>query len=199
MIIMKSIIILLYCLSLSFQTIESGLFCDDSLKDIYVYDQKLGNYRYLQSVKSPKNCYNVDYVDLDVDPGAFIKFTCYNNDRPTLGGGCFLINNNCHCYDFDINGKSKNDVKDPCPFEVKFKNGKICNFNATYLQQEYVGIHVYYHNVPLDVDEITCLNKTITAPTNIQLSLNFSEFIRSSFNVTNLNIGIITNYSFREK
>ena len=196
MIIMNSILILFYCLGLSFQTIESGLFCDDILKDIYVYDQKLGNYRQLQFEKDRADSSNVDYIDLDVDPGAFIKFTCYNFVGPTLGGGCFLINNNCHCYDFDINRKTINKDLAPLPFTVKFKNGKECQFKAAYLQQDEKADLVYYHNIPLDVDEITCLKKTITAPINIKRSLNFSEFINSSFKATYLNIGIITNYNY---
>ena len=89
-------------------------------------------YRYLPSVKSPKNCYNVDYVDLDVDPGAFIKFTCYNKNGPTLGGGCFLINNNCQCYDFNVNGRGINEEKEPWLFTVKFGYAKTCYFKAKY-------------------------------------------------------------------
>jgi len=193
---MDIILILLYCLSLSFQTIQSGLVCDDTMKDIYVYDAKLGNYRLLKHIYNPADCYGVDYVDLDVDPGDFIKFTCYNKNGPTLGGGCFLINNICRCYDFNVNGRGINKEKDPWHFEVEFGNSRICNYYAKYRQPEDEATLVYYYNVPLDVDGITCLKKTITAPINAKRSLNFSEFIYSSFKVTNLNIGIMTNYNY---
>jgi len=101
MLITNIILILLYCLNLSFQTIKSGLFCDDQIKEIYVYDEKLGDYRLLQSIEDPADGDNVDYVDLDVDPGALIKFKCQHNGLQNLGGGCFLINNKCYCYDFN--------------------------------------------------------------------------------------------------
>ena len=65
MLAMNIIIILIYCLILSFQTVKSGLFCDDQIIAIYVYDES-GLFRLLQSVKNPVDCYNVDYVDLDV-------------------------------------------------------------------------------------------------------------------------------------
>jgi len=101
MFITNIILILLYCLNLSFQTIKSGLFCDDQITEIYVYDEKLGYYRLLQSIENPVDCDNIDYADLDVDPGALIKFKCQHNGLQNFGGGWFLINNKCYCYDFN--------------------------------------------------------------------------------------------------
>jgi len=195
MLTMNIILILLCCLSLSFQTIKSGLFCDDQIKEIYVYDERLGFYKYLQSVKNPVNCWNVDYVDLDVDPGALIKFKCYNAETLTLGGGCFLINNRCLCYNFENTegyGYDYNQLGNS--FSVNFNNGIRCSHYTRYLKTQRKGDYYYYHYVPLDVDEIKCNPKTILAPINSTRSLKFSDFIESPFKVTNLNISIAKNY-----
>ena len=194
MLVMNIILILLYCLNLSFQTIQSGLFCDDRILNISVYDERLGSYRYLQSLKNPEDCYNVDYIDLDVDPGALIKFKCRNDNKDTLGGGCFLINNKCRCYDFNnIDGLDYDYNKTKRIFKVNFTNGNMCNHSAKFLKVKKEPIYEYYHNVPLDVDEIICKIKTISAPINIKRSLKFSDFIESPFEVTYLNISISKN------
>jgi len=194
MLIMNIILILLYCPNLSFQIIQSGLFCDDRIYDIYVYDERLGDYRLLQTLKDPVDCDNVDYVNLDVDPGAHIKFRCYNGAYETLGGGCFLINNKCHCYDFDsLEGYGhRNDGRS---FSVFFNNGISCNHYARLLQDhgEYRDYY-YYHKVPLDVDEIKCSDKTISAPINIKRSLKFSDYIEYPFKKTYLEINVNRNY-----
>ena len=192
---MNIILILLNYLSLSLQNVQTYIFCDDHLEKIYEYDKNTHSYRTLPYTDKGNLCYDPDYINLDVEPGAFIKFDCLNTGGPTLGGACFLINNRCRCYDFDINGKAINDLKDPWPFTVQF-SGKVCSHNAKYLQQEQEGIHVYYYNVPLDVDQISCYPFNITAPTNIESSVQFSKFITSSFNVKNLNIGVIKNYKY---
>ena len=196
MLTMNIILILLNYLGLSFQKVPTFIFCDDHLEKIYEYDKNTSSYKTLPYIDKGNLCYDPDYLDLDVEPGAFIKFHCLNTGGPTLGGACFLINYQCRCYDFDINGKSINDEKDPYPYSVRFNTGLVCSHKAKYLQQEEEGIHVYYHNVPLDVNQITCKPKNITAPTNIEGSLNFSEFIVSSFNIKNLNIGVINNYKY---
>jgi hypothetical protein len=72
-----------------------------------------------------------------------------------------------------------------------------CDYKAIWLEQEEKGVHEYYYNyIPLDVDEISCISKTITAPTNIERSLKFSDFIDPSFNIKNLKISIEENYQF---
>ena len=194
MLIMNIFLILLYCTSLSFQKIQSGLFCDDRITDIYVYDERLGRYRHLQTLNNPADCYNVDYVDLDVDPGALIKFSCRNDAAETLGGGCFLINNNCSCYDFRIDGKDYDSNGQGRLFTVDFKNGINCSHYSKFLEERKEGTYYYYHNVPLDVNEIECYNKTISSPINSKSSLKFSNYIKSLFKVTYLNISIDKNY-----
>jgi len=193
MLITNIILILLYCLNLSFQTIKSGLFCDDHILDIYVYDEKLGDYRLLQSIEDPADGDNVDYVDLDVEPGALIKFKCQHNGIHNLGGGCFLINNKCYCYDFDNTEGFEYYYYGNKTFVMNFNNEISCKHYARYLVESKEGIYYYYHYVPLDVNEIKCNPKTISAPINIKRSLKFSDFIESPFKITNLNISVDKN------
>ena len=194
MLIIKITFILLNCFSLSFQTIKSGLFCDDRIYRIYVYDESLKDYRILKILNNPEDCYNVDYVDLDVDPGALIKFQCYNGAGETLGGGCFLINNKCHCYDFD-NTEGFGHSNSGRSFSVYFNNGISCNYYARFLQDNREDRdYYYYHHVPLDVNQIKCNPKTISAPINIKRSLKFSEYIESPFKATYLKIRVNRNY-----
>jgi len=194
MIAINIILILLYCSKLSFQTIRSALFCGDRLLNISVYDERRGSYKYLQSLENPADGYHVDYVDLDVDPGALIKFSCRNDAAETLGGGCFLINNNCSCYDFNSTEGFGHDNYQYRDFNVSFNNGITCSHKARFLLDKNVRIYEYYHNVPLDVNEIECNNKTISSPINSKRSLKFSDYIESPFKVTYLNISVEKNY-----
>ena len=75
---------------------------------------------------------------------------------------------------------------------------KILNVNLQYIGsiQWYLGDYFYYHHIPLDVDEIKYLNKVITVPKNVNNVIKFSDFIESSFNLTNLKISIIENYKY---
>ena len=194
MITMNIFLLLLNYLSLSFQKIQSALFCDDRLGEIYVYDENRGIYKFLQSVIYPKDCYNVDYIDLDVDPGALIKFECINHAVNTLGGGCFLINSKCRCYDFDIVGKNISYSNETRLYNINFNNGITCYYEAKFLQEKKETAYEYSHRVPLDANEIKCNSKTISAPINIKRSLRFSDFIEYPFNLTNLNISVNSSY-----
>jgi len=191
--IMNIILILLYCLILSFQKIKSGLFCDDRIVDIYVYDERSGDYRHLQTLNNSADCNNVDYVDLDVDPGALIKFSYRNDAEEALRGECFLINNNCHCYEFDSTEGFGHDGNQYRDFYVNFNNGVTCSHKARLFRDKRQHIYEYLHKIPLDVNKIECNPQTISAPINSKRSIKFSEFIVSPFNVTNLNISIFLN------
>ena len=171
------ILILLNYLSLSFQIIQSALFCDDRIDNIYVKNESTGKYIKLLKVKYPEDCWNPDYVDLDVDPGAVIKFECYNMLNAILGGGCFLINNQCRCYEFSIYGYSFDKSDENRPFQAKFNNNITCNHKVrSFLGNDYTT-YEFYHTVPLDALEIKCIPKNISAPINNKNSIKFSEFI----------------------
>jgi len=68
---------------------------------------------------------------------------------------------------------------------MNFNNEISCKHYARFLVQTKEGIYYYYHYVPLDVNEIKCNPKTISAPINIKKSLKFSDFIESPFEITN--------------
>ena len=196
MLIMYIIFILLNCLSLSFQYIKSALFCDDRILKVYVYDESIYDYRLLQTLRSPEDCYTPDYIDLDVDPGDIIKYECRNDAEGSLGGGCFLINSKCRCYDFNVVGRSGSFSGDTRGFDISFSNGVKCYYYAHFLRDQSETIYEYKYTVPLDVDEITCKSKAIIAPININNSLYFSDFVSSPFKLTNLNISVNVNYKY---
>ena len=193
MITMNFIIIFLNYLNFSFQNVQSALFCDDRILNIYVYDENMGKYNFLQSVRNPEDCDHVDYVDLKVDPGALIKFECRNDATYTYGGGCFLINYQCRCYDFNMFGGYTGYSGEKRQYSVNF-NGVTCSHYGSIRQEQSVTTFEYYHLIPLDVNGITCKPKNISAPINTKNSLKFSNFIESSFGVTNLKISIYSNY-----
>jgi len=78
-------------------------------------------------------------------------------------------------------------------YSVNF-NGVTCNHYGSIRQEQNVTTFEYYHLIPLDVNGITCKPKTISAPINTKNSLKFSNFIESSFGVTNLKISVDSNY-----
>ena len=120
-------------------------------------------------------------------------FRCCNAYGLTLGGGSFLINNKCHCYDFN-HLKGYNYSETGYSFSVDFNNGIRCSHYTRYLKPQIEGEYTYTHRVPLDVDEIKCNNKTILAPINITRSLKFSDFIESPFKLIYLKISVNRNY-----
>ena len=189
------ILIFLNLLTLSNQRIKSAIFCDDHLEGVYSYDENTNTYKTQPYIDKGNLCYDPDYVDLDVDPGAKIKIKCHNTGGPTFGAGCFLINNKCKCDEFKMDGGSIDYSELPRHFSVQLNN-RVCEYDAYFLQQEIEGHLEYYYQIPLDASEITCLDKTITAPTKIKRSLKFSEYINAPFGVTNLYISITQNYKY---
>ena len=188
--------IFLDLLTFSFQIVPTRIFCDNFLREIYLIDEKTHSQKTIAIEKIERMWDDhYSYDNLNVDPGALIKFKCYNVDGPTLGAGCFLINNKCRCYTFNIDGQKVN-YGNPMTYKVKFKNDIKCEYKTYWLYTFDPGDYYYYHYVPLDVDGNTCTKRTITVPTNSLYFLKFSDFIDSSFNLTNLKISVIENYRY---
>ena len=194
MLTMNIILILLNYLSLSLQKIQSALLCDDRIETIYVYDESYGGYRLIKTVISPEDCYTPDYIDLDVDPGDLIKFKCRNDGGDSLGGGCFVVNGQCKCYDFDLVGRSISHSDEERGFYINFGNGITSYYYSRFLQEKIATVYEYSHRVPLDANEIKCNSKTISAPINIERTLSFSDFIEYPFGLKNLKITVYRNY-----
>ena len=109
--------------SFSSQTIEAAFFCGGVLWEIYVVEGTRESV-IAKSSDLPSGGYLAPYYfhKLNAVPGDLIKFQCYNfNPSPGLfgeltrsfGAGCFLLNDNCYCYDFDSDlPKDNDDFKD---------------------------------------------------------------------------------------
>ena len=135
---------------------------------------------------------------LDADPGSLIQFSCYNNEAWTYGAGCFIINEKCYCYNFDNIDNKEYSKTEKYSGEVKFENNKTCNIEIKFLKEfnkrEYYS---YQHYIPLDVNEIECIKDNyIMVPNNMEYIINFSDYIKSPFNLTNLNISIEKNSEY---
>ena len=113
-----------------------------------------------------------------------------------MGGGCFLINSRCHCYDFDVVGRNISYSRDTRRYDLEFSNGVKCFLDSKILQEQIETTYEFSHRVPLDINEVTCKPKTISAPININNSLYFSDFVSSPFKLTNLNISVNVNYNY---
>ena len=194
--VLNFILILLNALTLSVQYVHAGFFCDDYLTKLTLIngatDFIIGTISNIEK-KEWKDYYS---YELNADPGDLVKINCYNKEGPAFGGGCFLINNYCRCYNFNIDGKNLNKNNAFHSGRLIFNNNRKCDYKAIWLQQEEIGDHEYYYYIPLDVDAIRCIHKTITASTDIEHTLKFSDFIDPSFNIKNLKISIEENNQF---
>ena len=93
--------------SLSSQGIPTGIFCDDIIKGVYVVE-KNGSQRMIKGTWNGRWDIPYPYPNLDVVPGDLIRFICYTGTGGAYGSGCFLIYDECFCYDFDIDKPRKN-------------------------------------------------------------------------------------------
>ena len=167
------ILIFLNVLTFSFQIVPTRIFCDNFLREIYLIDENTHSQKTIAIEKIERMWDDhYSYDNLNVDPGALIKFKCYNVDGPTLGAGCFLINNKCRCYTFNIDGQSVN-YGNPMTYKVQFKNGIKCEYKTYWLYTFNPGDYYYYHHVPLDVDGITCKKELLLFLQMSLISLNF--------------------------
>ena len=175
------ILIFLNVLTFSFQIVPTRIFCDNFLREIYLIDENTHSQKTIAIEKIERMWDDhYSYDNLNVDPGALIKFKCYNVDGPTLGAGCFLINNKCRCYTFNIDGQKIN-YGNPMTYKVQFKNNIKCEYTTYWLYTFDPGDYYYYHYVPSDVDGITCKKRTVTVPINV---------------LTNLKISVTENYRY---
>ena len=192
------VLIFINFFSITQQSVQAGLFCDNFLREIYLIDEESKTEKVI--AKGWDGAWSAPYIfnELNADPGALIKFKCYNYDGWTYGAGCFNINNKCYCYVFDSEIKEYTDKIAAYKGEVNFNNNKKCSINIPYLNQFNVKKDYYYkHYIPLDVNQIECMNdKYISVPKNIEHVLTLSDYVKSSFKLTNLKININENYKY---
>ena len=179
--------------SLSFQYIEAVFFCDDFIAAIYVVD---GTNQIQISGKGIENGrFTFNYSHLNAVPGDLIKFTCYNGKGPTWGAGCFVLNDQCYCDNFEID-KDHNNNKN---FERSFNFGHItCTMSGIIkLQEEINGYYDYQHYIPLDASKISCINnKVLIVPYDENYQLKLLDYITADFNLKNINVSITENYDY---
>ena len=195
-----NIIILIFInfFSVTLQAVQAGLFCDNFLREIYLIDEESKTEKVI--AKGWDGMWSTPYIfkELNADPGALIRFKCYNYDGWTFGGGCFLINDKCYCYNFDSEIKGYTNKIDPYKGEINFNNNKKCSMNVKYLTEFNIKKDYYYkHYIPLDANLIECMdNKYISVPKNVEYKLTLSDYIKSSFKLTNLKITINENSKY---
>ena len=181
--------------SLSFQTVQAALFCDDDLKEVYVVE---GNIE-IKIADGVNGAWNKPFIypSLNATPGDLIKMKCYNKKGGASGAGCFLVNNECLCYMFNnSDGKEYNYSK---------HNRRIFNFNSKncdiiiYMLKEMEIQEYYFQNyIPLDANCIFCQNETnvLIIPYDKNHYLKLSEYIYADFDIKNVEVSITENYGY---
>ena len=152
-----SLILFLNIFSLSFQTVQAVFYCDDYLKEVYIKDEITQELTHIATGIPDGSWTTPNYFyDLEAAPGDLIQITCCNMNRGVYGGGCFLINNNCLCYNFDcdiIHNGQKFDRQ-------AILDGKQCNLKVVNYAGE-LKDYIYRHKIPLDANGITCQNNLL--------------------------------------
>ena len=194
---MYIILILINFFSITLQTVQAGIFCDDYLNEIYLIDEETKKEK--QIAYGWNGNWSLPYMfkELDADPGSLIKFKCYNNEGWTYGAGCFLINDKCYCIMFN-NTELNRYSAEKYNGEVKFENNKTCNIEINFLKESKRKTNYSYQQyIPLDVDEIECMkNTSIFVQNNTKYLINFADYIKAPFNLTNLKISIEKNNKY---
>ena len=196
---MYSFLIYINLLYFTLQKVQTAIFCDNYIREIYLINETTKKEKVIANGSEHYWAEPYYYNNLEADPGDLIKIKCYNSEGWSFGAGCFLINNICRCYMFhDDYNKGYTNELGPHPGKVTFENNIQCNIDVYWINIFNIpGDYYYYHYIPLDANAITCMNdKILTVPINYEYSIKFSDFIESSFKVTNLKISIIENYKY---
>ena len=182
--------------SFSSQTIKAAFFCDDELKEIYVKEGDNENLIVGQS-NIPTGGVGVPYYfdKLNATPGDLIKFKCYNRWSSTYGAGCFLLNDNCHCYDFNTNLRQNNSATSHLSVTL---GGKSCSIDIPDSLGHKANTHYFYeHYIPLDASKISCKNNiNLICLNGLNCYLNLSDYITADFDIKNVECSIPEYYNY---
>ena len=85
------ILIFINSFSNTLQSVQAGLFCDNFLREIYLIDEESKTEKVIAQGWEGMWSTPYDFSNLNADPGALIKFRCYNYDGLTYGSGCFQL------------------------------------------------------------------------------------------------------------
>ena len=192
---MKFFIILFLCFfSFSFQIIQAAFFCEDLLREVYLVDQS-NELRQIAYGPDNGDWERPNYIlDLAADQGDTIKINClsYVGMADTYGGGCFLINDNCRCYNFNI----ERTISEYHTRYAKL-DGKDCSIT---LERSSVppGNYSYQYQIPLDASGVTCPTEVLILRYGQNYDLELANYITANFGLKNLEISIIENYGYFE-
>ena len=178
--------------SFSSQVVQAVFFCDDWLKDVYIVE---GHNLTKIAYGGPNG--NINSFNLSAAPGDLIRIICYNSDGGwSYGAGCFVINDQCRCDNFNIDmGKKANLVTRSHDF-----GNKICSMtNIQFITEENQRKNYEYEKqIPLDVNGITCKNSdnVLFVAYREKHVLNLKDYITANFELKNLEVTIIENYNY---
>ena len=170
--------------SISFQGIPTAFFCDDLLKGVYVVN---GN-----NLKKIDNGWDGSWEDpyvydnLDIAPGDLVRMYCKNELTDTFGAGCFFVYNKCYCGHFYIGDVIPEKNDDEHYSRTAKLNGKDCSMTVYHLKETgYLKIYEYQHYVPLDVNDLSCVNNNgnnnpIIALNGVNKNIQLSNYIKSA-------------------
>ena len=183
-------------LSFSFLSIQAVFFCDDYLKSVYILNESPPKKIAGEWVGNSETSYY--FNDLNAAPGDLIRIECYNTQGWSFGAGCFVLNNECHCFNFDIN-----NINRKSGFEVARSHNFgniICSMsNIYYIEEEnQVKSYEYKHYIPLDASKISCKNENsvLIVQYGEKRSLRLSNYIITNFDLKNLEVVITENYEY---
>ena len=144
-----------------------------------------------------RDCEPYYFESLDAAPGDLIRIICYDKNRGTYGAGCFVLNNNCHCFNFDSNISRVN-------YRNVTRSHPICSMSGIQfiIFEECPSVcprnYTYEQRIPLDVSNISCKNtdNVSFAQHGENVTLNLTNYIIADFELKNLEVIIKENYKY---
>ena len=191
---MKILTIIFLCIFyFSSQNIQAGFWCEDLLQEVYLIESSeekeigYGEPEEEHTWEYPNYFYN-----LAAEQGDTIKINCYTfrGEADTYGGGCFLINNICRCYNFNTDRKIyQNYIR-----EANLGDKK-CTIE---LGRSDVpeGKYSYEFKIPIDAGGITCPTNTIFFLQGQNYDLNLTNYITTNFGIKNVETSITENFGY---
>ena len=192
---MKVLILLFFIIvPFSFQSIQAAFFCEDVLPSVFLIDQSTGGKTYLDKGRSTEWTTANIFTNLQAEQGDKIEINCDSNygDGSTCGGGCFLINNICQCYDFSVRSNYFQIVERSTSL-----GGKQCYLPLKRFDFD-GGIYTYTYRIPLDARGVTCPSVVLIFRYGKNYDINFLKYITTNFVPKNLEISITDKYKYFE-
>ena len=136
------------------------------------------------------------FESLNAVQGDLISITCFNDHGKTFGAGCFVLNNNCHCFNllYYVEGRFNANI----PKCYNFNNIE-CSISIHSLDVNNIaGNFTFQHYIPLDASRLSCKNadNVLFVLYGENHSINLRDYIIADFELKNLEIIITENYKY---